>query len=167
MVKPTRTTQPRAACSWTQTGPGHEVKCRLHGYSAPPARSSSGSGRQRVIRVHRRGERSGKSFATTTSYRTRESRRAYVFAQTLRGPRKSANHLPGVKEVLFKEDPGGIRSPPQAATLGVFRQVAGNLLVLAGFHSLTAGIPTVTGQMGRLWQRITASQEQSSIQALS
>jgi hypothetical protein len=128
---------------------------------------SSWSGLQRVIRVHRRGERGGKSFDTTTYYLTSESRRAEVFAQTLRGHRQIENHLHWVKEVIFKEDHCGIRLPKQAATLGVFRKFAFNLLVLEGFHSLTEGIQTVTGQIGRWWEMITIPKEKSSTHATS
>lgn len=167
IVKQTRTTQPLSAFRWTQKGHGHEVKCHLQVYTAPPAMSSSWSGLQRVIRVNRRGERSGKSFDTTTHYITSESSGAYVFAQTIRGHRKIENNLHWVKDVIFKEDHCGIRSPSQAATLGVFRDFAFNLLVLEGFHSLTEGIQTVTGQIGRLWEMITTSKEPSSIQTTS
>jgi predicted transposase YbfD/YdcC len=97
---------------------------------------SSWSGLQPVIRVNRRGERGGKSFDTTTCYLASEISSAYVFAQTIRGHRKIENNLHWVKDVIFKEDHCGIRSPPQAATLGVFRNFAFNLLVLEGFHSL-------------------------------
>jgi hypothetical protein len=97
---------------------------------------SSWTGLQRVISVNRRGERGGKSFDTTTYYISSETRCAYVFAQTLRGHRQIENNLHWVKDVIFKEDHCGICSPPQAATLGVFRNFAFNLLVLEGFHSL-------------------------------
>jgi predicted transposase YbfD/YdcC len=167
IIKQIRTTQPLSTWSWTQKGHGHEVKCRLKGYSTPPEMRSSWSGLQRVISVNRRGERGGKSFDTTTCYITSESSRAYVFAQTLRGHRQIENNLHWVKDVIFKEDHCGIRSPPQAATLGVFRNFAFNLLVLEGFHSLTAGIQTVTGQIGRLWEMITISKEKSSTHATS
>ena len=136
IVKQIRTTQPLSACRWTQTGPGHEVKCRLQVYSAPPEMRSSWSGLQRVIGVNRRGERGGKSFDTTTCYLTSEISSAYIFAPTLRGHRQIENHRHWVKEVIFKEDHCGIRLPKPAATLGVFRNFAFNLLVFEGFHSL-------------------------------
>jgi len=167
IIKQMRTTQPLSTWSWTQKGHGHEVKCRLQVYSVPPAMSSSWSGLQRVIGVNRRGERGGKSFNTTTCYIASEISSAYVFAQTIRGHRKIENNLHWVKDVIFKEDHCGIRSPPQAATLGVFRNFAFNLLVLEGFHSITAGIQTVTGQIGRLWKMITTSKEKSSTHATS
>jgi predicted transposase YbfD/YdcC len=167
IVKQTRTTKPQSAWSWKQKGHGHEVKCRLQVYSAPTEMQSSWTGLQRVIRVNRRGERGGKSFDTTTYYISSETSRAYVFAQTIRGHRKIENNLHWVKDVIFKEDHCGISSPPQAATLGVFRNFAFNLLVLEGFHSLTEGIQTVTGQIGRLWEMITISRETSSTHATS
>jgi hypothetical protein len=82
------------------------------------------------------GERGGKSFDTTTCYLTSEIRRAEVFAPTFRGHRQIENHRHWVKEVIFKEDHCGIRLPKPAATLGVFRNFAFNLLVFEGFHSL-------------------------------
>ncbi len=44
IVKPTPTTPPGATWSWTQTGPGHTVKCRLQVYSAPAAMKSQWTG---------------------------------------------------------------------------------------------------------------------------
>jgi predicted transposase YbfD/YdcC len=167
IVKQTRTTQPLSSWSWKQKGHGHAVKCRLQVYSAPTEMQSSWTGLQRVISVNRRGERGGKSFDTTTYYISSETSRAYVFAQTIRGHRKIENNLHWVKDVIFKEDHSGIRSPPQAATLGVFRNFAFNLLVLERFHSLTEGIQTVTGQIGRLWEMITIPRETSSTHATS
>jgi predicted transposase YbfD/YdcC len=136
IVKQTQMTKPRSSWSWTQTGHGHEVKCRLQVYPAPTEMQSSWTGLQRVISVNRRGERDGKSFDTTTYYISSETSRAYIFAPTLRGHRQRENHRHWVKEVIFKEDHCGIRLPKQAATLGVFRNFAFNLLVLEGFHSL-------------------------------
>lgn len=167
IVKQTQTTPPGSTWSWTQKGHGHTVKCRLQVYSAPADMKSQWTGLQQVISVKRQGERDGKSFRTITYYITSETNKAYALAQTIRGHRKIENNLHWVKDVIFKEDHCGIRSPPQAATLGVFRNFAFNLLVLEGFHSLTEGIQTVTGQIGRLWKMITASQEPSSIQAIS
>lgn len=162
-----RTTTPLSSWSWKQTGHGHEVKCRLKVYSAPPEMRSQWTGLQQVISVNRRGERDGKSFNTATYYITSETRQAYVLAHTLRGHRKIENNLHWVKDVIFKEDHCWIRSPPQAATLGVFRNFAFNLLVLKGFHSLTEGIQTVTAQIGRLWEMITIPRETSSTHATS
>lgn len=167
VVKQTQTTQPLSIHSWKPTGHGHDVKCRLQVYSAPPDLKSRWAGLQRVISVKRQGERGGKYFDATTYYITSETDSAYVFATTIRGHRKIENNLHWVKDVIFKEDHCGIRSPPQAATLGVFRNFAFNLLVLEGFHSITEGIQTVTGQVGRLWKMITASQEPSSSPAIS
>jgi predicted transposase YbfD/YdcC len=167
VVKQTRTTQPLSAYRWKQKGHGHEVKCHLQVYSAPPDMKSQWTDLQRVISVNRQGERGGKYFDTTTYYITSETCSAGVLATTIRGHRKIENNLHWVKDVIWKEDHCGIRSPPQAATLGVFRNFAFNLLVLEGFHSLTEGIQTVTGQIGRLWKMITASQEPSSSPATS
>jgi predicted transposase YbfD/YdcC len=167
IVKPTPTTKPRSSWSWTPTGPGHEVKCRLKVYPAPTPRPSPWAGLQQVIRVHRQGEREGKFFDTITYYITTETRQAYALAPTLRGHRQIENHRHWVKEVIFKEDHCGIRLPQPAATLGVFRHFAFNLLVLEGFHSLTEGIPTVTGPSGRLWKMITIPTEKSSTHATS
>jgi predicted transposase YbfD/YdcC len=136
MVKQTPTTKPRSSWSWTQTGHGHEVKCRLKVYSAPTPRQSPWAGLQQVRSRHRQGERENKFFSTTTYYLTKESRQAYALAQIIRGHRKIENHLHWVKDVIFKEDHCGIRLPKQAATLGVCRHFAFNLLVLEGFHSL-------------------------------
>jgi predicted transposase YbfD/YdcC len=125
------------------------------------------AGLQQVRSRNRQGERENKFFSTTTYYITKESRQAYALAQIIRGHRKIENHLHWVKDVIFKEDHCRIRSPLQAATLGVFRNFAFNLLVLEGFHSLTAGIQTVTGQIGRLGKMITIPTEKSSTQATS
>lgn len=167
IVKQTQTTKPRSSWSWTQKGHGHEVNCRLKVYPAPTQMQSPWAGLQQVISVNRQGEREGKFFHTTTYYITKETSQAYALAQTIRGHRKIENHLHWVKDVIFKEDHCGIRSPPQAATLGVFRNFAFNLLVLEGFHSLTEGIQTVTGQIGRLWEMITTPKEKSSTHTTS
>jgi hypothetical protein len=109
IVKPTPTTKPRSSWSWTPTGPGHEVKCRLKVYPAPTPRQSPWAGLQQVIRVNRQGEREGKFFDTITYYITTETRQAYALAPTLRGHRQIENHRHWVKEVIFKEDHCGIR----------------------------------------------------------
>jgi predicted transposase YbfD/YdcC len=166
IVNQTQTTKPLSSWSWKQPGHGHEVKCRLKVYSAPPEMKSQWAGLQQVISVNRRGERDGNSFNTTTYYITSETRQAYVLASGIRGHRKIENNLHWVKDVIFKEDNCGIRSPLQAATLGLFR-FAFNLLVLEGFHSLTEGIQTVTGQVGRLWKMITTPREKSSTHTTS
>ncbi len=88
IIKPTPTTPPGATWSWTQTGPGHTVKCRLQVYLAPAAMKSPWTGLPPVISVNRRGERDGKSFHTTTYYLTSETNKAYALAPTIRGPRK-------------------------------------------------------------------------------
>lgn len=51
IIKPTPTTQPCSTWSWTPTGHGHEVKCRLKVYSALADTKSSWTGLQQVIRV--------------------------------------------------------------------------------------------------------------------
>lgn len=94
---------------------------------------------------------------------TSESRGAYARASASRGHRRIENNLPGVKEVIFNEDKCGIRHPSPAATLGLFRDRSFNLLIMNGFHSITAGIQTVAGKREWLWPMITTSQEKLPI----
>lgn len=161
--KQTQITHPTTTGSWNQKGHGHQVKCRIKVYRAPEEIKPIWARLQQVISVNRQGQRKGKTINTTTYYLTSESSSAYVLANTIRGHRRIENNLHWVKDVIFNEDNCGIRHPQQAATLGVFRDISFNWLIMNGFRSMTAGIQTVAGKVGWLWQMITTSKEKITI----
>lgn len=159
----TQTTKPTTVWSWKQHGHGHNLKCRIKVYPAPAELQPMWAGLHQVISVNRPGQRKNQTINTTTYYITSESRGAYALANAIRGHRRIENNLHWVKDVIFNEDNCGIRHPQLAATLGVFRDMSFNLLIMNGFRSMTEGIQTVTGKVGWLWQMITLPREKVPI----
>jgi hypothetical protein len=59
--------------------------------------------------------------------------------------------------VILNEDNCGIREPHPAAILGIFRNIAFNLLQMSGFKSITEGICAMGSFVAGLWKIITQS----------
>ena len=59
--------------------------------------------------------------------------------------------------MILNEDNCGIREPHPAAILGIFRDIAFNLLQMNGFKSITEGISSMGEKIERLWKIVTQS----------
>lgn len=137
--------------------PKHSAQVKV--YPAPAEMPEIWAGLKQVISVNRQGTREGKTINTTTYYITSEMSRGYALASAIRGHRQIENNLHWVKDVILKEDKCGIRQPQRAATLGVFRDMSFNLLIMNKFRSITAGIQALAGNVEHLWQMITSPAE--------
>ena len=107
-----------------------------------------------MISVCRQGERDGKVFDTTTYYITSEAWSAWRLAQCIGGHRKIENTLHWSKDVVMGEDGCGIVPSQAAANIALMRNISFNLLVLAGYRSISEGISAVSGKIGTLWHII-------------
>ena len=116
------------------------------------------AGLKRFISVKRHGIRNKKYFDSTTYYITSEPLSSYRLAGFVRGHRRIENNLHWTKDVILNEDNCGIREPHSAAILGIFRNIAFNLLQMNGFKSITEGICAMNSNVERLWKIITHSQ---------
>ena len=96
-----------------------------------------------MISVTRTGIHNGKRFHSDTYSLTSKAISAYRLAKLIRGPRQIENNLHGVKEVIFNEDNCHLQKPNQVATLGIMRNMGFNLLIMAGFDSLTQAMAEI------------------------
>jgi predicted transposase YbfD/YdcC len=149
---------PLNAWSWTQKGHGHQTHCRLKIWEAPYPMKEQWAGLKRFISVRRYGIRHKKYFDSITYYITSEILSAYAKAGFVRGHRRIENNLHWTKDVILNEDNCGILEPHSAAILGIFRNIAFNLLQMNGFKSITEGICAMSSNVKRLWKIITHSQ---------
>ena len=147
-------TQPQEANRWKQKGHGHPVSCRIKVWKAPLSRRDKWTGLSRVISVTRTGIRNGKRFHSDTYYLTSKAISAYRLAKLIRGHRQIENNLHWVKDVILNEDNCHVVQPNQAATLGIMRNIGFNLLIMAGFDSLTQAMAEIEGKIGQLWNMI-------------
>lgn len=154
-VKTMSASTPLDAWSWSQGGHGHDAHCRLKVWSADPALRADWSGLQRYISVRRWGQREGKTFDHTTYYISSEPRSAWWLAQRLRGHRRIENTLHWTKDVVLHEDDCGLVDSQAATTLALIRNISFNLLVMAGYRSISDGIDAMGEQIGRLWTMIS------------
>ena len=115
------------------------------------------AGLERFISVRRHGIRNNKPFDSLTYHITSETLSSYRLAGLVRGHRRIENNLHWTKDVILNEDNCGIREPHPAAILGIFRDIAFNLLQMNGFKSITEGISAMGENIERLWEIITQS----------
>lgn len=50
-----------------------------------------------------------------------------------------------------------------AATLGIMRNIGFNLLIMAGFNSITQAMAEMEGKIDQLWERVTPSMKKSLV----
>lgn len=112
-------------------------------------------GLEQYISVRRQGERDGKTFDNTTYYITSEPFSAWRLAQRVRGHRKIENTLHWTKDVVLQEDDCGLVDSQAAANMALIRNMSFNLLVMAGYRSISEGISAMGEQVGKLWQIIS------------
>jgi predicted transposase YbfD/YdcC len=143
------------AWSWDQTGHGHDAHCRIKVWAADEAMQAQWAGLKHYASVRRQGERNGQSFDTTTYYITSESMSAWCLAQRIRGHRKIENTLHWTKDVVLNEDGCGLLDSQQAANMAVIRNIGFNLLTMAGYKSISAGIQAMGERIDRLWALVS------------
>ena len=118
-------------------------------------------GLEQYISVRRQGERNGKPFDQTTYYITSEPLSAWRLAQCVRGHRKIENTLHWTKDVVLQEDNCGLVDSQAAANMALIRNMSFNLLVMAGYRSISEGISAMGEQVGKLWQIISQPNQKS------
>lgn len=143
-----------AAWSWHQTGHGHDSRCRIKCWPADESMKAQWPGLEQFVSVRRQGQRDGKPFDTTTYYITSETSSAWRLAQCIRGHRKIENTLHWTKDVVMGEDGCGLVCSQAAANMALLRNMSFNLLVLAGYRSISEGISAISGKIDTLWQII-------------
>ena len=148
-------TPPLDAWSWPQTGHGHDTRCRLTVWSADEAMRSQWVGLTHYISVRRWGKRNGEAFDSTTDYITSETMSAWRLAQRIRGHRKIENTLHWTKDVVLNEDQCGLADSQAAGNLALVRNISFNLLVMAGYSSITQGIDAMGDQIEKLWRMLS------------
>lgn len=63
--------------------------------------------------------------------------------------------------MVWHEDDGGLVNSQAAANLAVIRNISFNLLVMAGYRSISEGISAMGEQVGKLWQIISQPSQKS------
>lgn len=119
------------------------------------------SGLKQYISVRRHGERAGKAFDHTTYYITSEPMSAWCLAQRIRGHRKIENTLHWTKDVVLAEDDCGLVDSQSATNLALVRNIGFNLLVMAGYRSLSEGIGAMGAQIHKLWGLLSQSPQKA------
>jgi hypothetical protein len=80
---------------------------------------------------------------------------AWCLAQRIRGHRKIENTLHWTKDVVLNEDGCGLLDSQQAANMAVIRNIGFNLLTMAGYKSISAGIQAMGERIDRLWALVS------------
>ena len=143
--------RPVDAWSWQQRGHGHDARCRIKVWPAAAPLRENWAGLKQYISVRRQGERDGKAFDHTTYYITSEPLSAWRLAQRIRGHRKIENTLHWTKDVVLSEDDCGLVESQSATNLALIRNIGFNVLVMAGYRSLSEGIGAMGAQIHKLW----------------
>ena len=149
-------TPAQAAWSWSQTGHGHDTQCRLKVWPADETMQAIWPGLKQYVSVRRRGERDGQAFDHTTYYITSEPMSAWRLAQRIRRHRKIENTLHWSKDVVLNEDDCGLLSSQSATNMALIRNMGMNLLVMAGYCSLSEGLDAMGMQIAKLWNMVSA-----------
>jgi predicted transposase YbfD/YdcC len=108
-------------------------------------------GVQRVVKVERRGTRSGKPFEETMFYLSSLKGDAQEFAQRIRDHWQVENNLHWVKDVVLGEDKAPLCAGHALTNFAIIRTLVVNLFRLNGFASLTKGIRAVAHDIHQLF----------------
>lgn len=153
--------KPEDSYSWRQTGHGHDLHCRIRVFEADAELKKKWKGLSRYIEVRRKGWRDGKELNTITYYISSESMSAWRFAKLVRGHRKIENNLHWTKDVVLKEDDCGLIDFQAASNGGVMRTMSLNLLVMAGYKSISEGISAMGEKVSAVWDVLTGAHAKS------
>jgi predicted transposase YbfD/YdcC len=119
---------------------------------APPAQMDPDwVGVQRVVKVERRGTRSGKPFEETMFYLSSLQLDAEAFAQRIRDHWQVENNLHWVKDVVLGEDKAPLCAGHALTNFAIIRTLVVNLFRLNGFASITKGIRAVAHDIHKLF----------------
>jgi len=119
---------------------------------APPAKiDPAWVGVQRVVKVERRGTRSGKPFKETMFYLSSLKLDAKEFAQRIRDHWQVENNLHWVKDVVLGEDKAPLCAGHALTNFAIIRTLVVNLFRLNGFASVTKGIRAVAHDIHQLF----------------
>lgn len=119
---------------------------------APPTRiDPAWLGLQRVVKVERRGTRSGKPFEETLFYVSSLQLDAPDFAQRIRDHWQVENNLHWVKDVVLGEDHAPLCAGHALTNFAIVRTLVVNLFRLNGFASVTKGIRAVAHDIHQLF----------------
>jgi len=152
-------TSPTDAWSWSQTGHGHDARCRLKVWPADETMQQHWTGLAQYISVRRWGEREGKAFDSTTYHITSEPMSAWCLAQRVRGHRKIENTLHWTKDVVLNEDGCGLVQSQSAANMALLRNMNFNVLVMSGYKSISEGMGAMGAKIGKLWGMLSTACE--------
>ncbi len=108
-------------------------------------------GVQRVVKVERRGTRSGKRFEETLFYLSSLQLDAKAFAQSIRDHWQVENNLHWVKDVVLGEDKAPLCAGHALTNFAIIRTLVVNLFRLNGFASITKGIRAVAHDIHQLF----------------
>jgi predicted transposase YbfD/YdcC len=139
---------------WKQRGHGHPVKCKIGVWKAEEKMKKKWSGLTQYIAITRKGCRDKKWFEKTTYYITNTNLSPYRLGKIIRGHRKIENTLHWTKDVIMKEDECRIRKNKPAGTLGILRNIAFNLLKIAGIKSVKKAMEKVLKNLDEVWKMI-------------
>lgn len=119
---------------------------------APPAKiDPAWVGLQRVVKVERRGTRSGKPFEETMFYLSSLSLDAIEFAQQIRDHWQVENKLHWVKDMVLAEDRSPLCAGHALTNFAIIRTIVVNLFRFNGFASITKGIRATAHDIHRLF----------------
>lgn len=108
-------------------------------------------GVQRLIRVHRSGQRGNQSFDEVVFYISSLNVSAAEFAEHVRRHWHVENRLHWVKDVVLKEDSTPVCDGHAIVNAAILRTIALNLFRQYGFNSITDGIRQVAHDIPRLF----------------
>lgn len=130
---------------------GRQVERTVSVLSPPATIDPAWVGVQRVVKVERRGSRSGKPFEETMFYLSSLKGDAEEFAQRIRDHWQVENNLHWVKDMVLGEDKAPLCAGHALTNFAIIRTLVVNLFRLNGFASLTKGIRAVAHDIHQLF----------------
>lgn len=130
---------------------GRHVERTVSVMSPPIQIDPAWVGVQRVVKVERRGTRSGKPFEETMFYLSSLQLEAKAFAQRIRDHWQIENNLHWVKDMVLGEDKAPLCTGHALTNFAIIRTLVVNLFRLNGFASITKGIRAVAHDIYQLF----------------
>lgn len=143
--------QPFSVTTSVEQARGRQVERSVSVLSPPVTIDPAWVGVQRVVKVERRGTRSGKPFEETMFYLSSLKVDAKEFAQRIRDHWQVENNLHWVKDVVLGEDKAPLCAGHALTNFAIIRTLVVNLFRLNGFASVTKGIRAVAHDIHQLF----------------
>lgn len=143
--------QPSSVATNVERCHGRHVERTVSVMTPPSHIDPAWVGLQRVIKVERRGTRSGKPFEETMFYLSSLNLEAKDLAQRIRDHWRVENNLHWVKDVVLGEDQAPLCAGHALTNFAIIRTLVVNLFRLNGFASITKGIRAVAHDIHRLF----------------